>query len=469
MLRRRVCSWCLPFLFGVASVGLWGRWIFPGSSWAQPQTRSTQRPPCESLGEFTQALELLENQYIRPLRRKDLLAAAIDGMTAILDPHTVYLNPSQANLLREEIDGAFGGVGLVVQWEPQWLDEQGAEKKEPPKDAAEAEKTSRRVRLRVKTVVPQSPAELAKLQAGDAIVEIQGRAVAQFPSLGAAVMNMRGPVGTPVSFRVLRGQKEFDVQVKRGRVLSSPLAVQDLGDGVMHVRLREFSSGVAALLGQRLKARGAEHQKLVLDLRDNGGGLLDEAVQAADLFVDKGVLVRTRGRGQRELEQRRAHRLGTLRDLPIVVLINKASASASEILAGALQDHRRALVVGERSFGKGSVQIPYGLADGSMLKTTIALYYTPNDRVIQARGIAPDLWVSPQAPRFEDSRPELRSERDSARHLVPSGANALPARDELQDPQVPAARASLRAAAHDPQLRAAVEYLLAAERISGKK
>lgn len=429
-----------------------------------PQQANAHEKSRDDLGVFSQALELLESQYIRPLDRQKLLQAAVEGMTSILDPHTSYLDPQEAKMLREEIDGAFGGVGLVVQWDPEWLDRQGKPLSEPPKTPELAAKTPHRIRLRVTRVVPGSPAHEAKLAVGDAIVEIQGKAIAQFPHLGAAVMQMRGPVGTPVSFRVAREGKEFEVKVRRGRVETSPVVAGDLGDGILHLQLREFSAGVTEQLREQLK-RHPNH-KLVLDLRDNGGGLLDEAVGIADLFVHKGVLVRTRGRGGRELELRRAHRMGTMRDVPIVLLINKGSASASEILAGALQDHGRALVVGERSYGKGSVQIPYGLQDGSMLKTTIALYYTPKDRVIQARGIAPDLWVSAQAPTFVDSRPNLKSERDVPGHIQVPGATSQAPDASPSSERVPASHPSLRAAHKDPQLRAAIEYLLAAQRIA---
>lgn len=457
-------SWLGPMGLGVALGAALMHWGAPSALSAQEPAKSC--PERAAFGVFAQALELLEQEYIRPLDRQKLLQAAVTGMTSVLDPHTVYLDPSEANLLREEIDGAFGGVGLVVNWEPQWLDAQGKVLDTPPQRSEPAPETPHRILLRVKSVVPDSPASRAKLMPNDAIVEIQGRAIAQFPHLGQAVMQMRGPVGTPVRFKVQRGKREFEVKVDRGRVKTFPVVTNALGDGVLHVRLREFSAGVTQALAETLN-QFPDH-KIVLDLRDNGGGLLSEAVGIADLFVSKGVLVRTRGRNHRELEQRSAHRIGTHKNTQLVLLINKATASASEILAGALQDHRRALVVGERSYGKGSVQIPYGLADGGMLKTTVALYYTPNDRVIQARGISPDLWVSAKAPEFVDSRPGLKSERDSPLHLRPDGHSTSETRSELESKETPAARESLRASQKDSQLRAAVEYLLAAQRIGGR-
>lgn len=460
--RRNFLPFALTLAVGVGVGSALSGGALGPSAHAKQGAKAQQ---CPDYGVFAQALDLLEREYVRPLDRQRLLEAGVSGMSEILDPHTSYLNPREAKLLREEIDGAFGGVGLVVQWELEWLDPQGKALEHEPLSQKERAQTPHRVGLRIKSVVPDSPAQAAGLLPEDVIVSIQGRAIAQFPHLGAAVMKMRGPVDTEVRFRVQRGAKEFPIKVKRARVLAAPLSLRKLGEGVLHLEVREFSGGVAASLRKQLKMHVDSKSKLILDLRDNGGGLLDEAVDMADLFVERGILVRTRGREGRELEQHRARRRGTMRDIPLVVLVNKGSASASEIVAGALQDHERALIVGERSFGKGSVQVPFGLSGGGMLKTTIALYYTPKDRVIQARGIAPDLWVSAQAAQFVDSRPQLKSERDDPQHLRPPGSTASPS-GELDSGKVPAQRLSLRASASDPQLRAAVEYLLAADRLS---
>ena len=201
----------------------------------------------------------------------------------------------------------------------------------------------------------------------------------------------------------------------------------------------------------------------MIDLRDNGGGLLDEAIGIVDLFVSEGPIVRTRGRRGIMIDEARSHRIGTDSDLPLVILVNKGSASASEIVAGALQDHKRALIIGERTYGKGSVQAPFELDDGSMLKITTALYYTPKDRLIQASGITPDVYVGtapPEALQQGDSRPEIEPERAHPRHLKPEDFGRIA--ESLVDET-----AAIRAAADDQQLRTAVQHLKAWERIGG--
>jgi len=202
-------------------------------------------------------------------------------------------------------------------------------------------------------------------------------------------------------------------------------------------------------------------------LRDNGGGLFDQAVAVADLFLSRGVIVRTRGRRGKVLDRARATAGGTRADVPLVVLINKASASASEIVAGALQDHHRALIVGERSYGKGSVQSPFRLGDGSVLKLTVALYYTPDDRLIQAAGIKPDIRVGPRREPYVDGLPTLDPERADPMHLRPEAFGRPPsdAAAEDSDPKAGLGPA-LQSAGEDAQLAVAGEHLLAWDRVN---
>lgn len=455
----------LGLIVGVGGLVSWGHlWA------AQPaaSSGSDSRP----LGKFevlSRAIALLEQNYVRPLDREKLVASAIEGMTRKLDPHTSYLPARAAKMLNEEIDGAFGGVGMVVTWDQQWLDEHGRALEGEARKSL-AKRISRRISLRVESVVPDSPAQKAGLIPGDRIVEIEGQSVSQFSGVGAAVMKMRGPIGTPVRFRYRRKGVSFEVCVDRALVKTPPLLVKKLGDQITHLELGGFQRGSADTLRETIRAlrkEGAIERGVILDLRDNGGGLLDEAVEVADLFISKGSLLRTRGRGTKVLERWRAHGPGTFNKVKVVVLINKGSASASEIVAGALQDYRRALIVGERSFGKGSVQVPFELGDGSLLKTTVALYYTPHDRLIQATGIEPDLWVGAGAPGFEDSRAGLQSERDVALHLRPEdfGRKSPPvsAAESKSTARLPAPKTSMIAAGEDAQLRAAVDYLWAAD------
>jgi carboxyl-terminal processing protease len=395
-------------------------------SWAAP---AVGRPPAEhsryqKLDVFARALAIVEQYYVRPVDDRELIYSALTGMVSELDPHTAFLPPREAELLREDIEGAFGGVGMVVVI---GRDDDGDRY------------------LDVRDVIPDGPADKAGVEVGHRVVRIAGQPIADFSDLEQAIVKIRGKPGTKISITIEDPERGILHTVELTRAIIDPPAVA-----------KEMKEGLATLRAEGGKAglRG-----VVIDLRDNGGGLLDEAVGIVDLFVDDGVIVRTRGREGVVLDEARAHRAGTERDLPLVVLINKGSASASEIVAGALQDHGRAVLVGERSYGKGSVQAPFELQDGSMLKLTTALYYTPADRLIQASGITPDVFVgaapveaAAKAIPNQDSRPELPSERQTPRHLEPEdfGRQSPPRVDESP---------AVRAAGDDLQLRAAVQHL----------
>jgi carboxyl-terminal processing protease len=283
---------------------------------------------------------------------------------------------------------------------------------------------------------------------------------------------MRGEPGTTVSFTYMHeDQAERTTTLTRAIVDPPAVQVRWLGEGLGVLRLRDFQEASARELQAGIdelrataKREGGELQGVVLDLRDNGGGLLDQAIEVVDMFVDEGVIVRTRGRQAQLLDEARARAPGTIRDLPLVVLMNKGSASASEIVAGALQDHRRALIIGERSYGKGSVQAPFDLGGGALIKLTTALYYTPDDRLIQASGIEPDVVVGPLLTEYEDSRPELRPERADPHHLKPEDFGRAP----VPDDDAPPSPARVEAG-EDAQLRAAIDHLQAWARVQPSK
>jgi carboxyl-terminal processing protease len=408
------------------------------------------RPPAmhsryQKLDVFARALAIVEQYYVRPVDDTQLVYAALTGLVSELDPHTAFLPPREAQLLREDIEGTFGGVGMVVVI---GRTDEGARY------------------LDVRDVIPGSPAAKAGVKTGHRVVRIAGQPIADFVDLEQAIGKIRGQPGTTISITIEDPERGVLRTIELTRALIDPPAVEvvPLPEGLGVLRLRDFPEDAARELRQglaTLREAGGELglRGVVIDLRDNGGGLLDEAVGIVDLFVDSGVIVRTRGRQGLVLDESRARRVGTERDLPLVVLINKGSASASEIVAGALQDHRRAVIVGERSYGKGSVQAPFELQDGSMLKITTALYYTPADRLIQASGITPDVYVgatplevATQAIPNRDSRPELPSERQTPRHLEPEdfGRKSPPRIDESP---------AVRAAGDDLQLRTAVQHL----------
>jgi carboxyl-terminal processing protease len=344
---------------------------------------------------FARALAIIEQQYVRPVDDEQLVYASIRGLVSELDPHTSFLQPREAKLLREDIEGAFGGIGMTVVLA-----------REP--DGSRY--------LDIRDIVPDGPADDAGVEVGHHIVRIQGEPISKFVDLQRAISEIRGEPGTEVRITVEDPARGIQRTVALERAIIDPPAaeVRYLGEGLGYLRLRDFPENATDEVEEGMKrlagSSGGRLRGLVLDLRDNGGGLLDEAIGIVDLFVAEGPIVRTRGRRGIVLEEVRARRLGTDDRLPLVVLVNKGAASASEIVAGALQDHHRALIVGERTYGKGSVQAPFELDDGSLLKLTIALYYTPKDRLIQASGITPDVYVGASetgALPNRDSRPEI--------------------------------------------------------------
>lgn len=446
----------------LATGGLLG---MTATAWATAEPAAVQRPapaPTDysryrKLDLLARALSTIEQYYVRPVDGDELVYSAVRGLVGELDPHTEFLDPREARLLREEIEGAFGGVGMVVTLA---RDEEG------------------RIYLDVREVVAGGPAARAGVEAGSRIVGISGRPVAQFTDLREAIMTMRGDPGTRVTFTVELPDADAPktLTVTREVIDAPPVETEYLGEGIGHLRLTDFPSDAARDLRRGIKdlertAGKTGLKGLVLDLRDNGGGLLGEAVRIVDMFVAKGAIVRTRGRRGQLIDEAKARGPGTETKLPLVVLINKASASASEIVAGALQDHARALIIGERSYGKGSVQAPFELGDGSLLKLTIALYYTPDDRLIQASGIVPDVWVGMppggSSPSAEDSRPGYPTERDLPRHLTPGqfgrGPGAVPRENGA------GGGPALQAAGEDAQLRAAVEHLQAWKKLQPRR
>ena len=343
----------------------------------------------------------IKSSYVEPVEDEVLIRGAIDGMLAALDPHSAYLDGAALERLETMIDGNYQGLGISVQMD----------------DGA------------VKVVSPfkGSPADKAGIKAGDYITHIEGKLIYGL-ELDEAVKQMRGPAGSAIRLSIFRpGRDEpFDVSVTRGLIELEPVTyeLQDGGIGVISVN--EFSRDVGVDVNDALTAlkreNGGRINGLVLDLRKNPGGSLDEAVALSDLFLTEGQIVSQRGRNRRDsvyYEAESVYRGDAAAGVPIIVLIDAGSASASEIVAGALQDQRRALVMGERSFGKGSVQTLLPLTRDAALKLTTALYYTPSGRSVQEGGIEPDIRV----PQLSDPDAAKRAqyllrESDLRGHLV---------------------------------------------------
>lgn len=326
---------------------------------------------------FSKVLHYVEDNYASEIDEEKLIQGAVRGMLSTLDPHSVYMSPEVYRELKVDTRGRFDGIGIEVTIRNGWLT--------------------------VVTPIRGSPAERQGIQSDDRIVRINGQPTKTL-DLSEAVKMMRGKRGSKVTLTISRTgvKKSFDVTITRRIIKVPSVHYYAVDDGFGYVGVNNFQQGTARHLENALGKLGKKRvlEGLVFDLRRNPGGLLDQAVAISDMFLDKGVIVTTESRG-REVDRREAHAPGTQPDYPIVVLIDKGSASASEIVAGALQDNKRAVIMGTRSFGKGSVQTVIDLDDGSGIKLTIAHYLTPSGKFIQDQGIEPDVVVPAKRPDEE--------------------------------------------------------------------
>ena len=339
----------------------------------------------EQLKLFTEVLSIVQNQYVDEVAPKELIYSAIKGTLRGLDPHSSFLDPDSYREMQVETTGSFGGLGIEI--------------------------TLRDDILTVVSPIDGTPAYRAGLQTGDRIVKIDGLSTKDM-QLQDAVKRMRGRPGTKVTITVVReGWTEpKDVEIVREQIRVHSVRTADLGGGVAYVKLRQFQEQTPGDLAAALdKASKAGMKALLLDLRGNPGGLLTAAVEVTEEFVEDGKLVvYTEGRVRNQNMRFSANAKKSYPRLPMVVLVNQGSASASEIVAGALQDWGRAIVVGTQTFGKGSVQTIIPLSDGSGLRLTTAKYFTPKGRSIHGKGITPDIIVElPKEPATRDRNPPL--------------------------------------------------------------
>ena len=346
---------------------------------------------------FGDIFERVRATYVTKPEEAELVESAINGMLTSLDPHSSYLNADDARDMRQQTDGEFGGLGIEVSMEDEL----------------------------VKVIAPiaDTPAEEAGVLAGDLIAEIDGEPVRGL-SLAEAVDLMRGPVGSPIELTILREGAVEPIEIKivrdkiEVRAVRHRIEESDDGD-IGYLRLISFTAktyGDVKRAIEEIEAETKEKERelkgFVVDLRLNPGGLLDQSVSVSDAFLDRGEIVSTRGRNEAETRRYSARPGDLTGGAPIVVLVNGGSASASEIVAGALQDHERALVVGTKSFGKGSVQTIFPLNDGAALRLTTGLYYTPSGTSIQGTGIMPDVIVEQVLPEELASQIRVRGESD---------------------------------------------------------
>ena len=384
---NRAFRWVLVGVFALA-VAILGPGVYRGMT-------DNREDTYEGLKVFSDVIDLVEKNYVDEVEPKKLIENAIQGMVGSLDPHSSLLTPEAFKELQIDTQGEFTGIGIHV--------------------------TMRDNLVTVISPIDGTPAYEAGIKAGDRIVKVDGTAT---DNLRDAVKRMRGPKGTKVIITVIREgeSKPLDFDLVRDVIPIHSVKFTELKPGYGYVWVTHFRENTYDDLLQALNSMEASDppmKGLVLDLRDNPGGVLDQAIRISDLFLEKGVIMTSKGRLKRHNRTYRARKDDSKpRTYPMVVLINGGSASASEIVAGALQDQKRALIIGTTSFGKGSVQSIENLRDGYALKLTIARYYTPSGRSIQAKGVEPDIVV---AHKFLEKEPveqkRLFKEKDLANHL----------------------------------------------------
>ncbi|MBO9399701.1 S41 family peptidase [Shimia sp. R9_3] len=396
----------------------------------------------EQLDLFGDIFERIRIQYVEEVDEGDLIEAAINGMLTSLDPHSSYLSPDDASDMRVQTRGEFGGLGIEVTQEEGFV--------------------------KVVSPIDDTPAASAGIEAGDFITHVDGESVLGL-NLDEAVERMRGPVGSEIVITVVReGEPEpFDVTIIRDTIKLTAVRSRTEGDSVV-LRVTTFNDQTTPNLESGFAKQveelgGMENiNGIVLDLRNNPGGLLTQAISVSDSFLEKGEIVSTRGRNPQDGERYNATPGDLAEGKPIVVLINGGSASASEIVAGALQDHRRAIVVGTKSFGKGSVQTVMPLRGDGAMRLTTARYYTPSGRSIQALGVSPDIVVeqprrAPEAEDEEETNRNIRSEADLRGSLNNDSLTEDERRQIEEDREKAEAAAKLRE--EDYQLAYALDIL----------
>jgi carboxyl-terminal processing protease len=368
-----------------------------GSLSAETDTQQQKTDTYQNLETFANILNLLQQHYVEEIKSRDVIIGAINGMLISLDPHSSYMSPEDFKELQEETKGSFSGIGIEI--------------------------TVRDGVLTIVSPIEGTPAYRQGLQAGDQIIKINGQLTKNM-TLMNAVKLLRGDRGEEVTISIHRKglQGLQDIVLVRDVVPVHSVKTMVLDPGLLYVRITNFQSTTTRDVRKALQNEEKKQpiKGLILDLRNNPGGLLDQAVKVSDIFLDNGIIVSTRGRNSDEDMIFEAHR-GTGRyDFPMIVLVNGGSASASEIVAGALQDQGKAIIVGTQTFGKGSVQTIVPLPDGAGLRLTTARYYTPSGDSIQATGITPDMGVPfDQSADNENSGDTNRSlrEKDLPHHF----------------------------------------------------
>lgn len=353
----------------------------------------------QELQNFSKVLNLVQQYYVEEVDTKKLVEGAIKGMLRELDPHTNYMSTEIFKEFESETSGEFGGLGIEISVQNGILT--------------------------IISPIEDTPAWIAGIKPGDKIVAINGQSTKGFSLVEASAL-LKGKKGTKITLSIVRDNQEkpLDIVITRGNVKIRSVKATTLDDGYLYVKVTSFIENTSADLEKAIREfktkNNGKIEGILIDLRRNPGGLLEQAIRVSDLFIKDGVIVSTIGRDPKNKEVSVATKKAPFTDVPLVVLINEFSASASEIVSGALQDHKRAIIVGERSFGKGSVQSVIKLGDGSGLKLTVARYYTPSGVSIQSEGIKPDIEIEDvDAESFVKAINKSRAvrEKDISGHL----------------------------------------------------
>jgi len=437
-LVRMVGKRSMPMVLLLAGIALGfflaGRWV--------PNVSAVARQDYESLEAFTNILSIVKKNYVEEVDTKNLVSGAINGMLSSLDPHSAYLTPDLYKELQMDTQGRFGGLGIEI--------------------------TVKGGILTVVSPIEDTPAAKVGIKPGDQIFKIEDEFTKDM-TLIDAVKKMRGPKGTKITISIRReGVGELlDFTLVRDVIRIQSVRSRTLDAGYGYIRLAQFQERADRDVQRALEKMAAEKgglKGLVLDLRNNPGGLLTQAVRVADLFLDSGLIVYTEGRIESQKQKYAAQKEGSWMDFPVVVLVNGGSASASEIVAGALQDHKRAVVLGTKTFGKGSVQTILPLDDSSALRLTTARYFTPLGRSIQALGIVPDITVeasTAQEVKAEEKKRQGLREENLPGHLSNPQQGPSPQQDQsdkekLVPPSAPTGDETIDA---DAQLKRALDLL----------
>ncbi|MFA6760467.1 MAG: S41 family peptidase [Sulfuricurvum sp.] len=387
----------------------------------------------EALAKFSRVIDIVEQYNVDDVSIEELINKSLEGLLANIDAHSTYLKKDEYKSLREQTSGEFGGLGITVGI----------------KDGA----------LSVISPIDDTPAYRAGIKAGDIILRIDKKSTLNM-TIDEAVSLMRGKAGDAIELTVVREgeSKPLEIAMKRDIIKVESVHAKSIGEDIQYIRVANFDKKVVSEVSKAIKERKKTTKGIILDLRNNPGGLLDQSVGLVDLFVDEGDIVSQKGRKKSDEESYKAKASTTLTKVPLVVLINGGSASASEIVSGALQDLGRAVLVGQNTFGKGSVQMVLPVNDEEALKLTIARYYLPSGRTIQAVGVKPDIEVFPGEVKSQKNEYAIK-EADLKKHLEEELQKV--SKDEKKSEADPKKSIDDETIQKDMQLKSAIDVLKA--------